>query len=195
MNIAIFASGGGSNAKAILQHFKCEQSYKVALLVSNNPEAGALDIADEFDVDSALIDKDMLYRSSDVLDLLKIKEIDLIALAGFLWWIPTNIIDAYRGRIINIHPSLLPKYGGKGMYGHHVHQAVKASGDTFTGLTIHHVTEEYDAGQVIVQLKCPVYPEDTPADIASRVLTYEHSVYPATIRNLLLRLEMVPGKS
>ncbi len=185
MNIAIFASGGGSNADTIIQHFKHIKNISVRLVVTNNPKAGVLRVADFHQVPFEIITKSMLYDSSDVLSLMKQYEIDFIALAGFLWWVPDNILNEYQGSIVNIHPSLLPKYGGKGMYGHHIHEAVHRSKDTYTGLTIHHVTEEYDAGQIIVQVKCPVYASDTPQDIGRRVLAFEHAVYPRTIQFLI----------
>ncbi len=188
MNIAIFASGGGSNAAAILKHFEGHDCIRVALMVTNNPNAGALDVASNYGIETLVVNREMLYRSQAVLDLLEDRQIAFIALAGFLWRIPNDMLNKYPSRIVNIHPSLLPKYGGKGMYGHHVHNAVKASGDRFSGLTIHYVSEEYDAGQIIIQLKCPVYPSDSAEDIAARVLRFEHVTYPITIQDLVERL-------
>lgn len=183
--IAIFASGRGSNAKAILDYFREDDQVEVVLIVSNDPEALVLDLAAEYQIDFLVIDRTCLKTGKLLDDRLVDHEIDLIVLAGFLWLIPVRLINRYPQRIINIHPALLPKYGGKGMYGHHVHQAVKNAGDEASGITIHYVNEHYDQGNHIFQASCHLDPWDTPADIGAKVLKLEHFHYPRIIQKLL----------
>lgn len=184
-NIAIFASGGGSNARKIMEHFKDSAVGRVALVVCNNPEAGVIEIADRFDVPVLLINRKTFYDSMEILGVLGEYEIDFIALAGFLWLIPAYLVQAYPKKIVNIHPALLPKFGGKGMYGIHVHQAVAASGAQESGPTIHYVNEHYDEGDIIFQTSTPITPGDTPEDIAHKVLELEHRFYPIIIEQSL----------
>lgn len=186
-NIAIFASGSGSNARKIMEYFAERKDVSVSLLISNRADAGVLKIAENFGVDSIVIDRPTFYQTEDVVSVLNKYETTLIVLAGFLWLIPNYLVEAFQGRIINIHPALLPKYGGKGMHGIHVHTAVKAAHDSESGITIHYVNERYDEGQIIFQASCQLSPTDTPDDIARKVLELEHKHYPIVIDQLLQR--------
>jgi phosphoribosylglycinamide formyltransferase 1 len=189
--IAIFASGAGSNAKKIIEHSLlptasgAEKSYEVALIVCNKPNAGVLSIAAEYHIETLLIEKENFFRGDAYIPLLKEKQVDWIILAGFLWKIPSALIKAYPQRIINIHPALLPKYGGKGMYGHFVHEAVIAAGETESGITIHFVDEQYDHGDTIFQASCEVRKEDTPETLAKRIHALEHEHFAKVIEQLL----------
>jgi len=183
--IAIFASGGGSNARAIMEHFQHSAIGQVALVVSNKREAGVLQIAAEFNIPTEIITRQQFYESESILQTLKQHRVDWIVLAGFLWLIPDYLVRAFTAKIINIHPALLPKYGGKGMFGMHVHEAVKAAGETESGMTIHFVNEHYDEGDIIFQASCPLEPNDTPATIAKKVLQLEHRHFPEIIERLL----------
>lgn len=185
MNIAIFASGTGSNARKIIEHFKNSPSVRVALVVSNKKDAGVLDIAREHGIPTQVIDRKMFYETEDLLGILKKHGIEFIVLAGFLWLVPAYLVRAFPKKMVNIHPALLPKFGGKGMYGKHVHEAVKSANETETGITIHLVNEHYDEGDIVFQTKCPVLPDDTPDDIARRVLQLEHRHFPTIIAQLL----------
>ncbi len=184
MNIAIFASGTGSNARKIIEHFKNSPSVRVALVVSNKKDAGVLDIAHEHGIPTQVIDRKMFYETEDLLGILKKHGIEFIVLAGFLWLVPAYLVRAFPKKMVNIHPALLPKFGGKGMYGKHVHEAVKSANETETGITIHLVNEHYDEGDIVFQTKCPVLPDDTPGDIARRVLQLEHRHFPTIIAQL-----------
>lgn len=183
--LAIFASGGGSNARRILEHFSGSEQIQVALVVSNKADAGVLEIAAEYGVPTHLISRKSFYDTEDILRVLAEKSVDFVVLAGFLWLVPGYLVRAFPRRIVNIHPALLPKYGGKGMYGHHVHEAVKAAGEKETGITIHFVDEHYDEGDIVFQEKCPVSPDDSPADIARKVLRLEHEHFPQVVEKLL----------
>lgn len=183
INLAIFASGNGSNAEEIIKHFKEVEDINVNLIMSNNPAAYVLERARKHQIDSVVFNKSDFYDSKTVSDILKEYQIDFIILAGFLWLIPKDLIKRYHNRIINIHPALLPLYGGKGMYGSRVHNAVLQSGDKETGITIHYVNELYDEGGIIFQAKCPVYEEDTPEKIQERVHILEHKYFPSIIEN------------
>ncbi len=184
-HLAIFASGGGSNARKIIEFFQHSTEIKVALVVSNKRDAGVLDIAAAFQIPTYIIDRKTFYESEHLLAVLDEHMVDFIALAGFLWLIPGYLVRAFPRKIVNIHPALLPKYGGKGMYGSHVHTAVQAAGETETGMTIHFVDEHYDEGAIIFQARCPVSPTDTPEDIAHHVLALEHAHYPAVIQSVM----------
>lgn len=184
-HIAIFASGSGSNAREILEYFEDRVDIDVSLIVTNKRKAGVITHAIEFDVPTLRIDRPFFYDSKGILDVLKNEKIDLIVLAGFLWLIPTYLIEAYSNKIVNIHPALLPKYGGKGMYGHHVHEAVKANGDDESGMTIHYVNEQFDDGGHIFQAKCALEEADTAEDIARKVLKLEHFNYARVIDRIL----------
>jgi len=185
MNIAIFASGAGSNARKIIEYFRNSATVKIALVVCNKPRAGVLSIAADNQIPAILIEKEQFFRGNAYVDELKNAGIDFIVLAGFLWKIPSALIKAYPDKIVNIHPALLPKYGGKGMYGNFVHEAVIAAKDKESGITIHWVDELYDHGSVIFQAFCPVYPEDTAATLAERIHVLEHQHYPAIIEKVL----------
>lgn len=185
--IAIFASGTGSNAGKIIEHFRDSAEAQVVLVISNKKDAGVLDIAHKNGIPTHIIDRRAFYESETLLDTLRKAEIDLIVLAGFLWLIPAYLVRAYEKKIINIHPALLPKYGGKGMYGMHVHEAVKASGETESGITIHFVNEHYDEGDIILQERCTLSPQDSPTDIARKVLQLEHRHFPEVVHQLIRR--------
>jgi len=184
-NIAIFASGSGSNARKILEHFEGRDDVQVTLIITNRKKAGVLLHAREFDVPTLRIDKDYFFNNDCIQKVLSSEKIDLIVLAGFLWLVPQYLIQAYPNKIVNIHPALLPKYGGKGMYGHHVHKAVKSNNETESGITIHYVNEKFDDGDHIFQIKCQLDPNDTPEDIAAKVLALEHANYPSVIDQIL----------
>jgi phosphoribosylglycinamide formyltransferase-1 len=184
--LAIFASGGGTNAQEIINYFKTHAAIEVALVLSNNPKAHVLTRASESGIPSKNFDKLMYQESEQVLDWLKEYQVTHIVLAGFLWLIPLYLLRAYPHRIINIHPALLPKYGGKGMYGMRVHELVKTSGDIETGITIHIVDENYDEGRVLFQAQCAVLPEDTFETIANKVHELEYKFYPKVIEKIIL---------
>jgi len=181
--IALFVSGSGTNAQNIINYFSDNKSIKADSVWSNNPNAYALTRAANLGVQTFVFDRHQLYETGEVVQILKERGIDLIVLAGFLWLIPENLINNFK--IINIHPALLPKYGGKGMYGMKVHQAVRDNGDKETGITIHFVNNEYDCGEVIFQAICPVLPSDTPEDIAQKVHQLEYEHFPKVIEKLL----------
>ena len=184
-NIVIFASGAGSNAQAIINYFRGSNDINVSLIVSNKSQAGVLQIAEAEEIDSMLIDKKIINDDS-FLSVLKDYQTDLIVLAGYLWKIPDYLIQAYENRIVNIHPSLLPKYGGKGMYGGYVHKAVIENQETESGITIHLVNEEYDKGEILLQKQVTVSPEDTPDSLAQKIHKLEHAHFAAAIEKLLI---------
>lgn len=183
--IAILASGAGTNAENIAQYFSKNDKIKVALMVSNNPKAGVLERAARLGVPSQTFPKADFASGEPVLALLRAYEIDFIVLAGFLCKVPDVLLHAFPDRIVNIHPALLPKFGGKGMYGMHVHEAVVAAGETESGITIHYINEHYDEGAVIFQASCPVLPSDTPEEVAAKVHRLEYEYYPKVIEKLL----------
>jgi phosphoribosylglycinamide formyltransferase 1 len=184
-NIAIFASGTGSNAQKIIDHFRNSDKARVTLIVCNKPGAGVLNIAERENIHSIIIDKQQFFQSDYYIKELQQANIDLVVLAGFLWKVPGNLVQAFPNRIINIHPALLPKYGGKGMYGHFVHEAVIAASETESGITIHFVNEKYDDGAPILQERVTITPEDTPETLAAKVLVLEHKWYPLIVERLL----------
>jgi len=185
VKIAIFASGGGSNALKIIEHFEKLTLGRVGLVVSNKAEAGVLGIAASHDIPTQIIDRQMFYESAVILEVLKKYEIGLVVLAGFLWLVPEYLVRAFPRKIVNIHPALLPKYGGKGMYGMNVHKAVKAAGETESGITIHFVNDLYDEGDIVFQASCLILPEDSAETIAKKVLELEHKHFPVVIEGLL----------
>ena len=187
--IAIFASGSGSNAQRIMEHFKRHKEMEVAIVLSNRADSYVLQRADNFEIPTQVFSKEELYDSATILKLLKNLDIDMIVLAGFLWLIPANIIRQYPKRIINIHPALLPKYGGKGMYGDIIHETVIANHDHETGITIHYVNETFDEGEIIYQNKCVVEKTDTTEKLAYKVHQLEHLHYPRIIEDLLKKTE------
>ncbi len=179
--IAVFASGSGTNAEAIFKYFLNHPSIEVVLLLSNNPNAFALERAMKFNVPTRVFTKAQFRNSNDVLNWLREYRVTHIALAGFLWLIPKNLLQEFSDRIINIHPALLPKFGGKGMYGMKVHEQVKTTTEKETGITIHLVNEQYDTGKILFQAKCPVDTDDTPEQIAAKVHQLEHAHYARVI--------------
>lgn len=183
--LAIFASGKGSNAEKIIQYFDNEQLVKVSMIVCNNPEAGVLDIAKHHNIKTLVIDKKTFAQTEEYVQLLKNEGITHIILAGFLWKVPETMINGYRNKILNIHPALLPNFGGKGMYGDRVHEAVIASGQKETGITIHLVDEHYDNGTTVFQASVPIEDSDTESSIAQKVHSLEHLHYPRVIAEWL----------
>lgn len=184
-HIAIFASGTGSNAQKIINHFRNSDTVKVGLIVCNNPKAGVLQIAAAEKIPALLIQKQRFYEEDAYLDEIKNHQIGFIILAGFLWKVPAALISGYPNKIINIHPALLPKYGGKGMYGAKVHEAVIAAGEKESGITIHYVDEIYDHGNIIFQATCTVDENDTPERLAQKVHLLEHKHYPEVISRIV----------
>lgn len=191
-NIAIFASGSGTNAENIIKFFSTSKSAKVTLVLSNRREAYVLKRAEALGVKTVFFDRTDLYVNDTVLGYLVNDNIDFIVLAGFLWLIPENILKIYNRRIVNIHPALLPSYGGKGMYGEKVHQAVIANGDKESGITIHYVNSFYDEGDIIFQARCKIEPEDTPDALASKIHALEYRHFPVVIEKLIAAL---PGEN
>lgn len=185
VNIAIFASGAGSNAQVLINYFRNVEEVQVALIVSNKADAGVLQIARSEGIPELLINRGYFYDSEDILSVLSDKNIHLIVLAGFLWLIPPYLVRAFPRKMLNIHPALLPKYGGKGMYGMRVHEAVKVAGETESGISIHFVNEAYDEGDVLFQATCAIAPEDGPLDIARKVQALEHRHYPEVVAALV----------
>ena len=184
-NIAVFASGTGTNAQKIIEYFNNRDDVRVRVIVSNRPDAGVLKIAKAYRIETLLLDRQSFYETEAFLDQVSRMQIDFIVLAGFLWLIPEYLVKAFEDRMINIHPALLPKYGGKGMYGMRVHKAVAEAGEEESGITIHYVNDRYDEGAVIFQARCALSPEDTPETIAGKVQRLEHRYYPPVIDKLL----------
>lgn len=179
--ICIFASGSGTNAEAIIKYFQHHPSIKVELILSNNPTAAVLEKAKKANVESIVFNKSQFSASDEIVQLLEAHGITHLVLAGFLLLIPKILVATYPHKIINIHPALLPKFGGKGMYGINVHEAVKAAGEKETGITIHEVNEQYDEGKILFQASCEVLPSYTPQQIAAKVQALEHENYPRAI--------------
>jgi len=185
--IAVFASGTGSNARRLMEHFHHSGKARIVLLVCNKAGAPVLQTAKDFGIETLLLSRESFYESDVVIKTLQEKSIDLIVLAGFLWLLPADLVKAFPQRIVNIHPALLPKFGGKGMYGMHVHKAVVAAGEKESGITIHFVDEHYDEGEHIAQFRCPVLPGDTPETLAKRVQELEHAHFAETVESILTR--------
>ena len=183
--IALFASGSGSNAEKIARYLADNASVEVSLILSNNPKAGVIERARKLHIPVLLFDRTTFYDSNQITQFLINQKIDLLVLAGFMWLIPAGLVRAFPQKMVNIHPALLPKFGGKGMYGHFVHEAVVAAHETESGITIHYVNEHYDEGQVIFQARCPVSPTDTPNDVALKVQALEHTHYPRVVAEIL----------
>jgi phosphoribosylglycinamide formyltransferase-1 len=184
--IAILASGKGTNAENVIRYFDGHPTAAVVMVLSNNAAAGVLERAAQLEVPTFVFNRQQFVESDEVLQWLKREHVTHIVLAGFLWLIPVNLLSAYHDKIINIHPALLPRHGGKGMYGSRVHDAVKASGDTETGITIHLVNSNYDEGRVIFQQPCAIGTNDTAIDIANKVHALEHEHYPRVIEKWIL---------
>lgn len=185
VNIAVFVSGNGTNCENIIRHFDGCGDIRVALVLSNRADAYALTRAAGLGVPSVVLPKAEFTDEQRLLGVLERYSIDFIALAGFLLMIPPFLIRRYGRRIVNIHPALLPKFGGKGMYGHHIHEAVKAAGETETGITVHYVSEVCDGGEIIFQASIPVAPSDTPDDIAANIHRLEQRYYPEVIERII----------
>jgi len=187
-HLVIFASGAGSNAQRIISYFKGSPLAKVVLIVCNKQGAGVISIAEKENIPVLLVEKERFFKGDAYVPELNDVRADLIILAGFLWKIPNVLIDTYPKRIINIHPALLPKYGGKGMYGQYVHEAIINAGEMESGITIHYVDEHYDNGDIIFQTACPVLESDSSASLAARIHQLEHLHYPVVIEELLRTL-------
>lgn len=184
--IVLFASGSGSNVENIAHYFASSSKIKISCVLTNNPDAPVLERCRRLKIPALYFNRDAFSKSSVVLDLLNSLQPDLIVLAGFLWKIPVELVKAFPNKIINIHPALLPKYGGKGMYGAHVHEAVKAAEEKETGITIHYVNEHYDEGAIIFQSTTALQKEDTAASIAEKVHALEYQHFPKVIEDILL---------
>lgn len=184
--IAIFASGTGSNAAKIIDYFSAkEKNVTIALIVCNKPTAKVLLLAQEKNIDTLLLDKDTFFNTNIYIEKLKAENIDLIVLAGFLWKMPVNFIRAFTNKIINLHPALLPKYGGKGMYGHFVHEAVIANNEKESGITIHYVNENYDEGKHIFKASCSIDGTDTAESLSKKIQELEHQYFAIIIEKVL----------
>ncbi len=187
-NIAIFASGSGSNAEQIIRHFERSPLARVAVVLANRPDAYVLERAERLDVPAEVFDRDDFYVNGRVDALLQKYAVDYIVLAGFLWLVPAGLVRDYPGRIVNIHPALLPKYGGKGMYGDRVHRAVIEAGERESGITIHRVNEVYDSGDILLQEKVEVAPDDTPDTLAAKIHTLEHKFFPLVVEREISKI-------
>lgn len=189
MNIAIFVSGSGSNCENIIRYFAHNDHIQVSLVISNKADAYALQRAKNLNVPAVVLSKKELQQQDIMMPLLQQYDIQFIVLAGFLVMIPDYLIEAFDHRMINLHPALLPKYGGKGMWGHHVHEAVKAAGETETGMTVHYVSNVCDGGEIIAQFSTPLDPDDTPDTIAAKEHELEMRHFPQVIEQLINNLQ------
>jgi phosphoribosylglycinamide formyltransferase-1 len=187
--IAIFASGSGSNAQKIMEHFKRSPEAEVVLILTNNPQAYVLQRADNFEIPSHIFTRSEFYDTDAVIKLLKNLQVDLIVLAGFLWLVPPTLLKAFPNKVINLHPALLPKYGGKGMYGDHVHNAVLAAGEEESGITIHFVNEKFDEGEILHQSRFKIEPGDNLEMLKFKGQQLEHQHFPRVIENLLKKMK------
>jgi phosphoribosylglycinamide formyltransferase-1 len=181
--IAIFASGSGTNAENIITYFQKNTKAKVVLVLSNNPKALVLERASKLGVQNGVFNKQQLNDSKWAIE--NLKNLDLIVLAGFLWKFPEHLLENYKNKVVNVHPALLPKYGGKGMYGMHVHNAVVENKEVESGITIHYVNEHYDEGAIIFQAKCAVNNTDTPSDVAAKIHQLEMTHFPEVVQQIL----------
>ena len=186
--IAIFASGSGTNAQNIIEHFMYHKNVRIEIVLSNNKNAGVHKRAEHYNIPTLVFSKSQLYDNNFVGNLLEHKKIDLIVLSGFLWLIPESIIDKFPNRIINIHPALLPKYGGKGMYGAKVHEAVLKNNEQESGITIHYVNKQYDKGSIIFQKSCDIELYQTPELLAEKIHSLEYKYFPEIIENIINEL-------
>ncbi len=187
--IAIFASGSGSNAQKIMEHFKRNSEAEVVLILTNNPNAYVLQRADNFEVPAHIFTRKEFYETDDVIRLLKNLQVDLIVLAGFLWLVPESLLKAFPNKIINLHPALLPKFGGKGMYGDHVHKAVLAAKEEESGITIHFASDKFDEGEIIHQSKFKIDPQDNLEVVKFKIQQLEHQHLPRVIEALLKKMK------
>lgn len=186
--IAILASGSGSNAENIANYFKGSDYAQVSFIIANNPQAYVLERAKKLGIEAAVVSKADFMEADGVIAMLRERDIDFVVLAGFLLLVPQKLIAAYPSRIVNIHPALLPKHGGKGMYGDNVHKAVVKCGDTESGITIHLIDAEYDKGTTFFQAKCKVLPTDTPDDVATKVHALEYEHFPRVIADIISKI-------
>ncbi len=189
--IAIFASGSGTNAQNIIEFFNKSGSAKVEIILTNNKKAYVLERAFKFSIKTYIFDKKEFYETDNIVNILQDMHIDLIVLAGFLWLVPFNLLNMFQGKIINVHPALLPKYGGKGMYGNRVHQAVIENHEMYSGITIHYVNERYDEGSIIFQEKCGINLNETPETLALKVHELEYKYLPVIIERILQKSDEV----
>jgi phosphoribosylglycinamide formyltransferase-1 len=187
-NIAIFASGSGTNAENLIRFFRTSTYGRVSLVLTNRKGAGVINRAQSLEVETIVFNREQFYQSEDVLSLLFERDIDFVVLAGFLWLVPDYLLESFENKMINIHPALLPKYGGKGMFGHHVHAAVIENRESESGITIHKVNREYDEGNIIFQTRCEVKPDDTPDTLANRIHQLEYDHFPVVVEKLLKEL-------
>jgi phosphoribosylglycinamide formyltransferase-1 len=183
VRIGIFASGEGTNAQIFFDYFKNSSTVKIALVVCNNPKANVIERASKAGIPVMMIDKESFYNTDKVVEELR-QQIDFIVLAGFLWMIPANLTKAFHNKMVNVHPALLPAYGGKGMYGMRVHEAVIKNKEKKSGITIHYVNEHYDEGKILFQRECEVLPSDTPETLANKVHGLEHKYFPEVVEKL-----------
>lgn len=183
--IVIFASGSGTNAENLIRFFHNRETGSVVQVLTNNPHAKVLDRAKNLNISALSFNRIAFSQTNDVLNILKASQLDLIVLAGFLWKFPEHILHEFPNKVINIHPAILPKYGGKGMYGNFVHEAVVANREAETGITIHYVNEHYDEGAIIFQTKCDVNPSDSAEDVAAKIHELEMEHFPKVVESLL----------
>ena len=186
--IAVFASGSGTNVENIIKHFKFNNNIIVSIIFTNNQKAGVIERANRLNVPVSIFSKEDFYQNGKVSEMLNNNKIDFIVLAGFLWLVPINIIENFKMKIINIHPALLPKYGGKGMYGEKVHKTIIENGETESGITIHYVNNKYDDGDIIFQAKCAIEKNDTPESLAQKIHILEYEFYPKVIEKTIEKL-------
>lgn len=184
-HLVIFASGNGSNAENLIRFFQDHERVRVVQVLTNNPRAKVIERCNNLNISCLCFNRTAFSKTDDVLDHLKMVNPDLIVLAGFLWKIPENMVKAFPNKIVNIHPALLPKFGGKGMYGVHVHKAVKVAGEVETGISIHYVNEQYDEGAIIFQAKCELAKTDSVEDIASKIHELEMKYFPKVVEEVL----------
>jgi len=187
-NIAIFASGSGTNAENIIRYFRTSSLGKVRLVLCNRPDAGVLIRAKNTDIQSVIFNKTEFYESDKILNILLSHKIDLVVLAGFLWLVPGNLLKTFQGRMINIHPALLPAYGGKGMYGDKVHKEVINNHEKESGITIHFVNEQYDEGDILFQARCKIVEGESAESLAKKIHELEYKYFPSVIEDLLNRI-------
>jgi phosphoribosylglycinamide formyltransferase-1 len=183
--IAIFASGAGSNAARLMQHFTVDMRCKIVAIVVNNPTAAVISIAQKYGISTIFVEKNSWLSSNHIVEIMAAHKIDFIVLAGFLWRVPEALVAAFPNKIINLHPALLPKFGGKGMYGMNVHKAVVAAAETETGITIHYVNAAYDEGAIIAQYRCSINKMDTPESVATKIKTLEETHFLPTVLDIL----------
>ena len=187
--IAIFASGSGSNAQKIMEYFKRSPDAEIVLILTNNPQAYVLQRADNFEIPSHVFNREEFYKTDEVIKMLKTLQVDLIVLAGFLWLVPASLLNAFPNKIINLHPALLPKYGGKGMYGDNVHKAILEAGEEESGITIHFANAEFDEGEIIHQSRFKIDPSDNLEMVKFKGQQLEHQHFPRVIENLLKKMK------